>query len=140
MMEQLHPNEPSRIPLALLPTPLVEMANLARHLNIERLLLKRDDLTGLETTGNKVRKLEYVVAHALDQGADTLVTHGGFQSNHCRATAAIGARLGLRVRLILRSPEPNPPDDGNLFLDRMLGAHVTLHPADDYNQNKKKLI
>src|ERR1051325_3149926 len=136
----MHDAEPPRIPLAQLPTPLVEMHNLARHLEINHFLLKRDDLTGLETTGNKIRKLEYVIADAINQSADTLVTHGGFQSNHCRATAAIGARLGLRVRLVLRSPEPNPPNDGNLFLDRMLGAHVTLHPADEYNQNKKKLI
>jgi len=136
----MHPAEPPRIPLALLPTPLVEMHNLARHLDIDRILLKRDDLTGLETTGNKVRKLEYVIADAINQGADTLVTHGGFQSNHCRATAAIGARLGLRVRLILRSPEQNPPNDGNLFLDRLLGAHITLHSPDEYNQNRKKLI
>ncbi len=136
----MHPSEPARISLALLPTPMVEMHNLAQHLHIDRILLKRDDLTGLETTGNKVRKLEYVVASAINQGADTLVTHGGYQSNHCRATAAIGARLGLRVRLILRSPEQNPPNDGNLFLDRLMGAHVTLHSPDEYNQNKKKLI
>jgi len=136
----MHESEPPRIPLAELPTPLVEMHNLARHLDINHFLLKRDDLTGLETTGNKVRKLEYVIADAINQGADTLVTHGGFQSNHCRATAAIGARLGLRVRLLLRSPGQNPPNDGNLFLDRILGAHVTLHSPDDYNQNRKKLI
>jgi len=136
----MHASEPPRIPLALLPTPLVEMHNLARHLEIDRILLKRDDLTGLETTGNKIRKLEYVVADAINQGADTLVTHGGFQSNHCRATAAIGARLGLRVRLILRSPEQNPPNDGNLFLGRLMGAHVTLHSPHEYAQNKKKLI
>src|SRR5256714_14299550 len=131
--------EPARISLALLPTPLVEMNNLARHLDIDRILLKRDDLTGLETTGNKVRKLEYVVADAINQGADTLVTHGGFQSNHCRATAAIGARLGLRVRLILRSPEQNPPNDGNLFLDRLMGAKISLHPLEEYNQKKKAI-
>jgi D-cysteine desulfhydrase len=136
----MHDNEPPRISLAQLPTPLVEMHNLARHLDIDRFLLKRDDLTGLETTGNKVRKLEYVIADAINQGADTLVTHGGLQSNHCRATAAIGARLGLRVRLLLRSPQQNPPNDGNLFLDRMLGAHVTLHAPEEYTQNKKKLI
>src|SRR5215510_14491443 len=136
----MHDTEPPRISLAQLPTPLVEMNNLARHLEIERILLKRDDLTGLETTGNKVRKLEYVVADAINQSADTLVTHGGFQSNHCRATAAIGARLGLRVRLILRSPEDNPPNDGNLILDRMLGAQISLYPADEYKQNLRKLI
>ena len=73
----MHPAEPSRISLAQLPTPLVEMNNLARHLDLDRILLKRDDLTGLETTGNKVRKLEYVIADAINQGADTLVTHGG---------------------------------------------------------------
>src|SRR5215212_7008100 len=111
----MHPKEPPRIALAQLPTPLVEMENLARELGVDRVLLKRDDLSGLETSGNKVRKLEYVVADALNQGADTLVTHGGFQSNHCRATAAIGARLGMRVRLILRSPEEKPAEDGNLF-------------------------
>ena len=136
----MHPNEPSKISLALLPTPLVEMTNLARHLNVERILLKRDDLTGLETTGNKVRKLEYVVADALNQGADTLVTHGGFQSNHCRATAAIGARLGLRVRLILRSPQEKPAEDGNLFLDRLMGAQISLHSVEEYNQKKKAII
>src|SRR5438132_9169866 len=136
----MHPSEPPRISLALLPTPLVEMNNLARHLDIGRFLLKRDDLTGLETTGNKVRKLEYVIADAINQGADTLVTHGGFQSNHCRATAAIGARLGLRVRLILRSPREKPPEDGNLFLDRLMGAHISLHSPEEYNEQKKALI
>src|SRR3954451_20249867 len=139
-MQQLHPNEPPRIPLALLPTPLVEMQNLARHLNVERVLMKRDDLTGLETTGNKVRKLEYVIGDAVAQGADTLVTHGGFQSNHCRATAALGARLGLTVRTFLRSSDPDPPRDGNLFLDHLFGAHVSLHPVDEYNNQRKRLI
>src|SRR6266508_1310512 len=117
----MHPKEPARLKLANLPTPVVEAKNLCRAVGIERLLIKRDDLTGLELSGNKVRKLEYVVADAVANGADTLVTHGGFQSNHCRATAAIGARLGMRVRLILRSPEASPANDGNLFLDRIFG-------------------
>src|SRR3954463_13191788 len=136
----MHSKEPQRLELAQLPTPVIELKNLAAELGVPRFLMKRDDLTGLETTGNKVRKLEYVVADAVARGADTLVTHGGFQSNHCRATAAIGARLGLKVRLVLRSPQENPPNDGNLFLDRMLGANVSLHPVEEYNQNKKKLI
>src|SRR5438034_3762028 len=102
--------------------------------------MKRDDLTGLEVSGNKVRKLEYVVADALANGCDTLVTHGGFQSNHCRATAALGARLGLRVRLILRSPDPDPPRDGNLFLDELFGAHISFHTPQDYNHKLKQLI
>src|SRR4051794_39925700 len=133
-------NEPPRLALANLPTPLAELKNLAFDLGIERFCLKRDDLTGLETAGNKVRKLEYVVADALKNGADTLVTHGGFQSNHCRATAAIGAKLGLKIRLILRSSEPNPPKDGNLFLDHLFGAEISFHPPDEYNHDRKRLI
>src|SRR5438034_950751 len=137
----MHPKEPPRLELANLPTPLMPMKNLARHLGVERFLIKRDDMTGLETSGNKVRKLEYVVADAIRSGADTLVTHGGYQSNHCRATAAIGARLGLRVRLILRAPDGQAAaNDGNLFLDHMFAAHVTLHSPADYNARKKQLI
>src|SRR3954452_18775746 len=117
----MHAKEPPRLRLAQLPTPIVELKNLARQLDAERLLMKRDDLTGLEVSGNKVRKLEYLVADAIAQGCDTLVTNGGFQSNHCRATAAMGARLGLKVRLLLRASDPNPASDGNLFLDRVFG-------------------
>jgi D-cysteine desulfhydrase len=136
----MHPHEPARLALCRLPTPLVELKNLAAHLRGPRILLKRDDLTGLETTGNKVRKLEYVVADAIAQDADTLVTTGGFQSNHCRATAAIGAKLGLKVRLLLRSEKPNPSLDGNLLLDHLFGATITLHPPEEYNGKRQELI
>jgi D-cysteine desulfhydrase len=136
----MHAKEPPRLPLANLPTPIVELKNLARHLGAPRILLKRDDLTGLETSGNKIRKLEYILADAVTQGADTLVTNGGFQSNHCRATAALGARLGMKVRLILRSADPRPPRDGNLFLDHLFGADVTLHTPEEYNTSRKQLI
>lgn len=136
----MHRSEPPRLELANLPTPLVELKNLAARLGVPRVLLKRDDLTGLETSGNKVRKLEYVIADAIRNGADTLVTNGGFQSNHCRATAALGARLGLKVRLILRSADPNPPRDGNLFLDDLFGADISFHAPDEYNGRRKQLI
>ena len=136
----MHSKEPPRLELAQLPTPIVELKRLAAELGVPRFLMKRDDLTGLETTGNKVRKLEYVVADAVARGADTLVTHGGFQSNHCRATAAIGARLGLKVRLILRSPDPDPPREGNLFLDHLFGADITIHAVEEYNTRRKELI
>lgn len=136
----MHPHEPPRLALANLPTPLAELKNLAKELGIERFLLKRDDLTGLETSGNKVRKLEYIVADAIKSGADTLVTLGGFQSNHCRATAAIGAKLGLKVRLVLRCPDPNPPNEGNLFLDRLFGAEISIHHPDEYNGQRKALV
>ncbi len=135
----LHLREPQRRLLAVLPTPLADLSNLARAFNIPRLLLKRDDLTGLETSGNKIRKLEYVIAEALAKGADTLITHGGFQSNHCRVTAAVAARLGLRCRLLLRSPH-NPANDGNLFLDRILGAQIDLIPAARYASQAQQLI
>jgi D-cysteine desulfhydrase len=136
----MHSKEPPRLELAQLPTPVIELKNLAAELGVPRFLMKRDDLTGLETTGNKVRKLEYVIADAVARGADTLVTHGGFQSNHCRATAAIGARLGLKVRLILRSAKPDPQREGNLFLDHLFGAEISLHPVDEYTARRKELI
>jgi D-cysteine desulfhydrase len=136
----MHHKEPPRLQLANLPTPIVELRNFAAHLVVPRILLKRDDFSGFETSGNKIRKLEYVLADAMQHGADTLVTHGGYQSNHCRATAAIGGRLGLKVRLILRSVDPNPPRDGNLFLDHLFGADISLHDPDEYNGQRKRLI
>src|SRR5687768_4012910 len=101
-LKPIHDREPPRLTLANLPTPVVELRRLTAELGVPRILMKRDDLTGLELTGNKVRKLEYLVADAIANKADTLVTMGGWQSNHCRATAAVAARLGLRCRLILR--------------------------------------
>ena len=103
--------------------------------------MKRDDLTGVELSGNKIRKLEYLLADAQAKGCDCLVTHGGFQSNHCRATAAAGARLGMKVRLILRLPDgPPPAQDGNLFLDGLLGAKISMHSVAEYNGKKKELL
>lgn len=126
--------------LAQLPTPVVELKNLARQIGLPRVLMKRDDLTGLEVSGNKVRKLEYLLADAVAKGCDTLVTNGGFQSNHCRAAAAIGARLGMHVRLLLRSADPNPANDGNLFLDRLFGAQISLHSVEEYNTRRPQII
>lgn len=136
----IHPQEPARLKLAQLPTPVVELKQLAKHAKVSRILLKRDDLTGLELSGNKVRKLEYVVADAMAQGADTLLTHGGFQSNHCRATAAVGARLGLRVRMILRSVESDPSWDGNLFLNHLFGAECSYHTPELYRDQLEELV
>jgi D-cysteine desulfhydrase len=136
----MHPKEPPRLALANLPTPIVELSNIARQLSVPHLLLKRDDFTGFETSGNKIRKLEYVLAEALNKGADTLVTHGGFQSNHCRATAAVGAQLGLKVRLLLRSSNLNPPCEGNLFLDELFGAQISFHLPEEYNEQRQQLI
>ena len=137
---KLHPHEPPRERIAHLPTPLMALNNLAEHQSLARIVMKRDDLTGMELSGNKIRKLEYVVADALAQGADTLITHGGTQSNHCRATAALAARLGLKVRLILRAAEPQPTRDGNLFLDELFGAECSFHSPEQYNSRLSELV
>lgn len=114
-----------RIRLAQLPTPLEELPRLARVLGLRRLLVKRDDLTGLGGGGNKTRKLEFSVAEALRQGADTLITLGAVQSNHARQTAAAAARCGLRCVLVLGG-RPPVVETGNLFLDRLFGAEVVF--------------
>ncbi len=116
-----------RIELAYAPTPLLKLERLSAHLGIE-LWVKRDDLTGLLETGNKIRKLEFLVGEALAQGADTLITCGTLQSNCCRAVSAVAARLGLRAVLALKGAPP-PEYDGNLLLDRLLGA--AIHYVDD---------
>ncbi len=114
-----------RISLAFLPTPIEPMPRLSATLGGPQLFIKRDDQTGLAGGGNKTRKLEFSVAEALRQNADTLVTVGGVQSNHCRQTAAAAARLGLSSAVVLRG---HPPKEwnGNLLLDALLGARVVF--------------
>ena len=96
-----------------------------------RLLVKRDDLTGLALGGNKARKLEHLCGEALDRGCDTLVTGGGPQSNHARMTAAAANRLGLDCHLALAGRAPRR-HDGNLLLDDLLGATLHFTGARDY--------
>ena len=118
-----------RVHLAQLPTPLQAAPRLLPALlgtEGPALYIKRDDLTGVELTGNKVRKLELLLADAQRQGADTVLTCGGVQSNHCRATALAAARLGLGCVLLLRVEDPAqpPPLSGNLLLSRLSGAQI----------------
>ena len=113
----------ARFPLAQLPTPIEELKSLSRELGGPELLIKRDDQTGLAFGGNKTRKLEFLVGQALEQGADTLVTAGAAQSNHCRQTAAAAAKAGLRCDLLLNGTKPELPN-GNLLLDELLGARI----------------
>src|SRR6266478_4902170 len=110
-----------RFPLAQLPTPIEKLARLSRELGGPELLIKRDDQTGLALGGNKSRKLEFLVGDALAQGADTLVTAGAAQSNHCRQTAAAAAKAGLKCELILNGKKPDLPN-GNLLLNRLFDA------------------
>ena len=114
-----------RIHLAYLPTPLEELPRLTKALGGPRLYIKRDDQTGLAGGGNKARKLEFSVAEALRQRADTLITVGGVQSNHCRQTAAAAAHCGLRCIVVLRGHAP-AASNGNLLLDYLLGARVVF--------------
>src|SRR5687767_14744900 len=124
-----------RVALAALPTPLHEAPRLREALGgvarCPKILIKRDDLTGLALGGNKARKLEFLIGDALDQKATVVVTTGAAQSNHARMTAAAACAAGLRVSLVLTS-EPNPPVQGNLLLDRIFGAdiHFVPPPAD----------
>jgi D-cysteine desulfhydrase len=108
---------------------------MSEKLSVE-LYLKRDDLTGMELSGNKVRKLEFILAEAMDQGADTVITCGGAQSNHARATAIAAVKLGLKSRLILRIPDPSdpPPYEGNSLLDKIAGAEIVWVTPDEYKK------
>ena len=109
--------------LGFFPTPIKELDNLSQHLKGPRILIKRDDLTGLAFGGNKTRKLEYLVADAINQRCDTLITAGAAQSNHCRQTAAAASACGLKCHLALGGKAPDIPD-GNLLLDNILGANI----------------
>src|SRR5437667_8326900 len=111
----------ARFRLAQLPTPIEELKSLSGELGGPELLIKRDDQTGLALGGNKTRKLEFLVGQAMEHGADTLVTAGAAQSNHCRQTAAAAAKAGLRCELLLNGTKPELPN-GNLLLDQLLGA------------------
>lgn len=121
------------------PTPIELLPHLSAHLGGPELYIKRDDLLGLAGGGNKTRKLEFLVADALSQGADTLITVGAVQSNHCRLTLAAAAKEGLRCRLVLEERVPDsyrPGGSGNNFLFNLLGAEKVsvVKGGDDFNQ------
>ena len=116
---------PEKLDLAFLPTPIYPLKKLSAQYSKE-IYIKRDDLTGIETSGNKIRKLEYSLAEALREGADLVITCGGIQSNHCRATAYAAARLSLKCCLLLRGNEAGEANEGNYFLDKLAGEQVDL--------------
>ncbi len=122
-----------RFRLATLPTPLHEAPRLREALGgaarCPRILIKRDDLTGLALGGNKARKLEFLVADALGAGATRLITAGAVQSNHARMTAAAARLAGLEVSLVLTTQVEQPAPQGNLLLDRLLGADLHFVPS-----------
>jgi L-cysteate sulfo-lyase len=117
-----------RVSLAHLPTPLELLPRLSQHLGGPNIYVKRDDCTGLGTGGNKTRKLEFLMADALQQKADTIITQGAVQSNHARQTAAAAAKLGMKCELVFekRVDQPSEPYlySGNVLLDRIFGANI----------------
>ena len=120
-------NKVSRLHFAHLPTPIEELPRLSKTLGGPRLLVKRDDQTGLAFGGNKTRKLEFLVAEAQDQGAKMLISGGAMQSNHCRQTAAAAAKYGFECTLVLTGELPAQPS-ANLLLDNLFGAKVVAVP------------
>jgi len=127
---------PHRISLARLPTPIQFLKKTSADLNKE-IYVWRDDLTGFIDSGNKVRKLEFLVADALAQGCDYLITCGGPQSNHARATAAVARQLGLGVSLLLLPRpgfDPSQAPSGNLLLNQILGAKITWIDPEEFQR------
>ncbi len=122
-----------RVTLGHLPTPLEHMPRLSKHLDGPQIWVKRDDCTGLATGGNKTRKLEFSMAAALEEGADTIVTVGAVQSNHVRQTAAAACKLGLACEVLLEHRVVDPSEayanSGNVLLDKMFGANLREYPG-----------
>jgi D-cysteine desulfhydrase/L-cysteate sulfo-lyase len=116
-----------RVEISHSPTPIESAPRLSKELGCN-IFIKRDDCTGLASGGNKTRKLEYLLADAKKQGADTLVTIGGLQSNHARQTSAASAKFGFNCELILQdvagSPKQDYSNNGNILLDHLFGASI----------------
>jgi len=133
-----------RVEISHTPTPLESAPRLSKELGCN-IFIKRDDCTGLASGGNKTRKLEYLLADAKKQGADTLVTIGALQSNHARQTAAAAAKFGFNCELILQevagSPKQDYSNNGNILLDNLFGASIHRLSLDqDYDEYASKLM
>ena len=129
----MHLSRFPRLHFAHLPTPLEPMEQISRELGGPDIWIKRDDCTGLSSGGNKTRKLEFLMADAVDRGADTIVTQGATQSNHARQTCAISAKLGLECHILLEDRTGYQDEaythNGNVLLDELHGAPISLRPG-----------
>jgi D-cysteine desulfhydrase len=127
-----------RLLLSHTPTPIWHNRALDALLGFE-LWVKRDDMSSGAAAGNKIRKLEYLLADALARGATAVVTCGGLQSNHARATALLARELGLHAVLLLRTAEPSTPPEpvGNLLLDKLVGADIRLITPEQYRERER---
>lgn len=130
--------KPNKHNLANLPTK-IELLDKDIAGTVKSLYIKRDDQTGTEFSGNKVRKLEFCVHEALTQQCNSLITCGGIQSNHARSTAAVAAKLGLHCHLVLRSDQRLHPQ-GNYLLDNLLGATIHMITAEDYRNHRSEIM
>lgn len=127
-----------KLNLANLPTRIIKAERLSKEWGVN-LYIKRDDQTGSEISGNKIRKLEYLLKEAVDKNYDTIITTGGIQSNHCRATAAAATMLGMKSELLLRVNEP-PKTEGNFFLDKLFGAGINFCTPDEYRESRDEIM
>lgn len=133
-----------RIRCGHFPTPLERMENLTKHLDGPKLWIKRDDCTGLSTGGNKTRKLEFLMADARAQKADTVITQGATQSNHARQTAAIAAKVGMTCHILLEDRTGYADEaytlNGNVLLDQLHGATISKCPGGTDMQKEMELL
>ena len=130
---------PEKVELAFLPTPIYKLEKVSKQFQ-KNIYIKRDDLTGIETSGNKIRKLEYSLREAFEQGCDLVITCGGMQSNHARATAYAAAKLSMKSCLLLRGNGSSEPVEGNYFLDRLVGADIVIKEPEIFNRDKDKIM
>ena len=130
----MHLSRYPRLHFAHLPTPLEPMTRLSEHLGGPNLWIKRDDCTGLSSGGNKTRKLEFIMADAVEHKADTIITQGATQSNHARQTTAIAAKLGMACHVLLEDRTGYEDEayvyNGNVLLDQLHGSSISKRPAD----------
>lgn len=127
-----------KIEIANLPTKIKKLEKFSKELNTN-IYIKRDDHTGTEISGNKIRKLEYLAKDAIDNGYNLLITCGGIQSNHCRATVATATMFGLKSAVLLRISD-KPPVAGNYFLDKLLGADVKFCTREEYSNHRGEIM
>ncbi len=127
-----------KIEIANLPTKIKKLEKFSKELNAN-IYIKRDDHTGTEISGNKIRKLEYLAKDAIDNGYNLLITCGGIQSNHCRATVATATMFGLKSAVLLRISD-KPPVAGNYFLDKLLGADVKFCTREEYSNHRGEIM
>ncbi len=127
-----------KLSLANIPTKIQKAERISDELS-KSIFIKRDDQTGTEISGNKIRKLEYALKMVIDKGYDTVITTGGVQSNHCRATAAAAAMLGIKSVLLLRINE-EAEIEGNFLLDMLFGAEIIYCTPDEYRYSRNEIM